>query len=123
MRYLQLNDIDAYKRALALSNYVWNVVIKWEWFAKRTVGAQWVEATDSISALIGEGFGRYFKKDKVNFYRMARGSVLESGDWTKKSQVRRLISQREYEHVIAELEELPREINQLIGYTNKKLRQ
>jgi len=26
MRYLQLNDIDCYKRALKLSNYVWDIV-------------------------------------------------------------------------------------------------
>lgn len=50
MKYLQLNDIDCYKRALSLSNYVWDIVIQWDWFAKRTVGIQFVTAIDSISA-------------------------------------------------------------------------
>ena len=35
-KYLLLNDIDAYKTAFNLSNYVWTIVIKWDWFAKRT---------------------------------------------------------------------------------------
>ena len=35
-KYLQLNDIDAYKTAFNLSNYVWEIVVKWDWFAKRT---------------------------------------------------------------------------------------
>lgn len=33
-KYLKLNDISAYKIAFNLSNYVWNIVMKWEWFAK-----------------------------------------------------------------------------------------
>lgn len=36
-KYLQLNDIDAYKIAFNLSNYVWDVVIKWDYFAKDTI--------------------------------------------------------------------------------------
>ncbi|MCK4407307.1 MAG: hypothetical protein KAV44_06500 [Bacteroidales bacterium] len=35
-KYLQLNDIDAYKTAFNLSNYVWEIVVNWDWFAKRT---------------------------------------------------------------------------------------
>ena len=66
-KYLRLNDIDAYKIAFHLSNFVWNMVIRWDLFAKKTVGEQFVRATDSISANIAEGFGRYFKRDKVKF--------------------------------------------------------
>lgn len=40
-RYLQLNDIGAYKIAFNLSNYVWEIVIKWDYFAKDTVGKQY----------------------------------------------------------------------------------
>jgi len=68
MKYLQLKDIDCYKRALLLSNYIWELVIKWDWFAKKTVGVQFVEAVDSISSNIAEGFGRYGKRDKSKFY-------------------------------------------------------
>lgn len=66
-KYLQLNDIDAYKTSFTLSNYVWDVIIKWDTFAKRTVGEQFVTAMDSVSANIAEGFGRYSKKDKIKF--------------------------------------------------------
>lgn len=58
-KYLQLNDIDCYKRALKLSNYLWEIVIKWDYFAKNTVGTQFSTAIDSVSANIAEGFGRY----------------------------------------------------------------
>ncbi|KKQ28297.1 MAG: hypothetical protein US43_C0021G0014 [Candidatus Levybacteria bacterium GW2011_GWA1_37_16] len=92
MRYLKLNDISAYKKALALSNYVWDIIIDWDWFAKRTVGCQFVSAIDSISANIAEGFGRYGKKDKIKFYYYSFGSLKESFDWNEKSRNRKLIT-------------------------------
>lgn len=33
--YLKLSDIECYMISYNLSNYVWNVVIKWDWFAKK----------------------------------------------------------------------------------------
>ena len=98
-KYLQLNDVSAYKTAFHLSNYacpvaknerigVWDIVVKWDWFAKTHVGRQFVEAADSISANIAEGFGRYHKKDKcrrmpiqrykIKFYRYSQGSINQA---------------------------------------------
>lgn len=71
-RYLTLNDIECYRISFHLSNYVWDVVVKWDVFAKRTVGAQFVDAADSISANIAEGFGRHLKKIKLNFTGIVR---------------------------------------------------
>lgn len=92
MKYLELNDINAYKKAFALSNYIWSIVIEWDWFVKRTVGCQFAEASDSISANIAEGFGRYGKKDKIKFYYYSFGSLKESLDWNEKSRKRNLIA-------------------------------
>ena len=95
-KYLKLNDIESYKSAFKLSNYVWEIVIKWNFFEKDTIGKQFTRAVDSISANISEGFGRYFKKDKILFYRYAKGSVFESLDWNEKSKVRNLITTEKY---------------------------
>jgi len=122
-KYLQLNDINAYRIAFHLSNYVWDIVIKWDYFSKDTIGKQFVRAVDSISANIGEGFGRYTKKDKINFYRYAYGSIKESLDWTEKAKARKLLEDDQYNHIFEELNKLPKLVNQLINYTNKKLKQ
>ena len=119
--FLQLNDVQPYKTALKLSNYVWEIVIRWDYFAKDTVGKQFVKAVDFISANIAEGFGRYFKKDKINFYRYSNGSVKESFDWNEKAKIRNLINKDDYQHLLGELQKLPKEINQLIKITNNKL--
>ncbi len=122
-KFLKLNDIEAYKISFHLSNNVWDLVLKWDHFAKKTVGAQFVNAVDSISANIAEGFGRHFKKDKVNFYRYSRGSVKECLDWNEKAKFRKLITDEEYNFIYKELGKLPLLINYLIKYTGDKLKE
>jgi four helix bundle protein len=122
-KYLQLNNIGCYKRAFLLSNYVWAIVIEWEIFPTRTVGSQFVTAIDSISANLAEGFGRYGKKDKIKFYYYSFGSLKESFDWNEKAKVRHLLTKKQYQHIFTELQELPKEIHQLIRFTNEKLKQ
>ena len=119
--YLKLNDINSYKIAFNLSNYVWNIVIKWDYFAKKTVGDQFVRSVDSISANIAEGFGRYNKKDKIKFYRYSFGSLKESFDWNEKAKIRKLLKIEEYNYIFNELEKLPKELHALIKFTNDRL--
>lgn len=119
--YLTLNKVNSYKIAFNLSNLTWECIASWNDFAKRTVGSQFVRSVDSISANIAEGFGRYGKKDKIVFYRIARASVYESLDWLEKSKRRKLINEEGYGKIFKILKDLPREINALIKYTNNNL--
>jgi len=123
MNYLKITDIEAYNISFDFSNKVWNIVIEWSYLAQKTIGAQFIDASDSISANIAEGFGRYHKKDKIKFYHYSRGSVLESVDWLEKSINRKLLSDSQYEHLRGELEKLPKAINSLIKYTNLHLKE
>lgn len=120
-KYLKLNNISAYRIAFGLSNYVWNIVVKWDYFNKDTVGKQFVRSVDSIGANIAEGFGRFGKKDKIKFYRHSFGSVKEALDWNEKSRIRFLIKSIQYNYIFGELDRLPKEINSLIKFTNNKL--
>ena len=119
---MTLNDIESYKISFHLSNFVWDKVVKWDYLARDTVGKQFITSTDSISANIAEGFGRYSKKDKIKFYRYSFGSLHESLDWNQKCKVRKLVSEQEYHHIFSELQKLPRSIHHLIKYTNEKLK-
>jgi len=85
------------------------------------VGKQLVKAIDSVSVNIAEGFGRYFKKDKINFYRYSYGSIDESFDWIEKVNKRGLLKEKEYQYILQELKRLPKEVNHLINFTNEKL--
>lgn len=107
MNYLKVTDNEAYQLSFKLSNMIWNIVNQWSYLAQRTIGAQFIDAADSISANIAEGFGRYHKKDKIKFYHYSRGSIFESIDWLEKSIQRNLLNGEQYESLKAELENYP----------------
>lgn len=109
-QYLRAQDLSSYKLALSLSNRIWKIVAKWRYFEKNTVGMQLVRSIDSVSANIAEGFGRYSKKDKIRFYRIALASQTEVEDWLRKCSSRMLIRDDDYLNLVKELEQLPKEI-------------
>ncbi len=120
--YLTLDKIDAYVISYKLSNYIWNVVMKWDNFSRWTIGKQLATASDSISANIAEGFGRYHKKEKIHFYRYSFGSLEETKDWIRKAITRGLLTESDKVYIVNELEKLPKELYHLINYTNEKLK-
>jgi len=119
--YLKIGGISAYKISYDLGNKAWSLILKWDYFARDTVGKQLARSVDSISANIAEGFGRFHKKDRIKFYYNARGSVFEAQCWLKKAKDRELMTDKEFEEILDELRLLPKEINQLIKFTNDKL--
>ena len=121
-KYMKLSDVDAYKSAFHLSNYVWDIIIHWDFFPKKTICSQFVRAIDSISANLAEGFGRFHKKDKIKFYRYSQGSIKECLDWNEKSKHRKLLTPEQYDHIFAELEKIAPATGRLIKYTNDKLK-
>jgi len=111
MNVLKLEDLDIYQLAIEIGEDVWGFVLKWDDFAKGTVGKQFVEAADSISANIAEGYGRYFYKDRKIFYYYSRGSLLETKNWAIKSLKRSLFTQIEYDTLIGKLQTLHHQLN------------
>jgi hypothetical protein len=44
-RSLRLEELEVYKIAMEIGEIAWNIVIKWEYFEKKTLGAQLVDAS------------------------------------------------------------------------------
>ncbi len=72
---MQLEELKVYEQAMNLDEKVWNIVIKWNYFEKDTVGKQLVRAIDSVAANLSEGFGRFHYKEAKNFSYYSRGSI------------------------------------------------
>ncbi|HEX8429603.1 four helix bundle protein [Hymenobacter sp.] len=123
IRHFKLGDVEAYRVSFNLRNRVWEIVLNWNYLAQSTVGTQFVRAVDSISANLAEGFGRYGKKDKIKFYRIARGSLMEALDWNEKAKVRQLLTVEQYTYIFTQLQLLPKSINTLIKYTSNSLKE
>ncbi|MEZ4783370.1 MAG: four helix bundle protein [Candidatus Kapaibacterium sp.] len=67
-----------YSLAESLADSIWDIVEKWEWFARKTIGSQIVRAADSIGANIAEGVQRRTYIDQRQLSHIARGSVNET---------------------------------------------
>jgi len=112
-----LENLKVYQLSRELGKLVWGIVIRWDYLAKKTIGDQWIRATDSMSANIAEGYGRFFFNDTIKFYYYARGSYFESYDWFLKARERKLLSESEIEQYQKLTEQIPKEINILIKRT------
>jgi four helix bundle protein len=93
---LKLEELEVYKLALEIGEIVWSVVDKWEYFSKKTLGTQFVEAADSIAMNISEGYGRFHYKENKNFCYYSRGSAKETLTAMTKAKTRNLISKEEF---------------------------
>ena len=87
--------LQVYKLAERLADDIWVIVVKWNVFARDTVGKQLVKAADSIGANIAEGTGRGSFVDNRRFVRIARGSLNETQHWLRRAYKRQLLSSKE----------------------------
>jgi four helix bundle protein len=93
---LRLEDLEVYKVAMEIGDLAWEIVSRWEYFEKKTLGAQFVDAADSIALNISEGYGRFHFKENKNFCYYSRGSAKETWTAIQKSRKRKLLTEEEY---------------------------
>ena len=55
----KIHDLGIYSLSMELGEEIWKIVLAWDFFARDTVGKQWVRAIDSVASNISEGYGRY----------------------------------------------------------------
>ena len=58
MAKTNFESLRVYQLSETLSDQIWWIVLKWNVFARDTVGKQLVKAADSVGANIAEGTGR-----------------------------------------------------------------
>ena len=88
-------NLRVYQLSEDLADQIWELAIKWENFARDTVGKQLVRAADSIGANISEGAGRGSFQDNRRFVKIARGSLNETRHWLRRAFRRRLLTQEQ----------------------------
>jgi four helix bundle protein len=111
---MELEELQVYKLSMDVAEKIWQIVSKWDYFAKDTVGKQFVRAVDSVAANLSEGFGRYFYKENRNFCYYSRGSLFETKTWLRKAFNRRLINEQDYLSLVKELELIGKKLNAYI---------
>jgi four helix bundle protein len=110
-----LEDFNTYNHAMKVGEEVWEVVMRWNFFEKDTVGKQLVRAVDSIAANLSEGLGRYHYKERKNFSYYSRGSLFETKTWLMKAKNRRLLQEETFNSITSELETIGKMLNSYIN--------
>jgi len=95
---MNIFDLKVYNLSMEIGEKVWEIVNRWDYFGKDTIGKQLVRAVDSISANLSEGFGRYHFKEKKNFSYYSRGSLYETRTWLEKAKSRNLMTESEFSY-------------------------
>jgi len=104
-------NLKVYQSAEKLSDAIWEIVIKWDAFAKDTVGRQLVRAADSVGANLAEGAGRKSYADNKRFVAIARGSLFETRHFLRRAHKRKLLAPEETASLQQILSSLPRSLN------------
>ncbi len=116
---MKLEELNVYQLSMDIAERIWNIVIKWDYFAKDVIGKQFMKAIDSVAANLSEGFGRYFYKENRQFCYYSRGSLFETKTWLRKAFDRKLIEEKFYLELAADLETIGIKLNNYIKTIGK----
>ncbi|MCP4752937.1 MAG: four helix bundle protein [Proteobacteria bacterium] len=117
---MRLEELQVYQLSMEIGEDVWNIVAKWDYFAKDTIGKQLVRAVDSVASNLSEGFGRYHYKETINFGYYSRGSLYETKTWLTKAHNRNLIHGEDYNKFTKEINNIGVKLNHYINSIRKR---
>jgi len=121
MEKTNFEGLRVYQLAERLADRIWKIVLKWDYFAKVTIGQQIVDAADGVGANIAEGSGRGSLQDNRRFVRIARGSLYETKHWLRRAYKRRLLTNQEVSDLRPLIDELLPTLNAYVRSLNAAL--
>ena len=111
MAKTHFENLRVYQLSENLSDHIWHIVLKWDHFARNTIGTQLVRSADSVGANIAEGSGRGSNADYRRFIRISRGSLYETRHWLRRAYKRDLLTTEQIESLTPLLDELTPSLN------------
>lgn len=93
-------DLLAWQKARELTDYLYRLTEKFPVSEKFNFIDQIRRAIVSVTNNIAEGFGRYHSPEAKQFYRIARGSLLEVKSMMHLSKDREYITDKDLETVV-----------------------
>lgn len=104
---------QVYFPAFRLSNYIWDTVLHWNSFNKRSMGEAFISAADEISLNISAATAFKKKKKQLAQIHQAIAQQAKCSDLTEKARHRDLITVEQYEVIFAENRKLNKKIKKL----------
>ncbi|MGE5795428.1 MAG: four helix bundle protein [Ignavibacteria bacterium] len=119
MSKTRFENLKIYQLSEDLADFIWDIVLTWDYFAKDTVGKQIVDSSDSIGANIAEGSGKGSILDFKRYCKIARGSLFETKHFLRRAYRRRLLKEEEIKKIKKILDELLPKLSAYIKYLDK----
>ena len=123
MEKSNFENLRVFQLSEKLADYIWNIVIYWNYLATDTVGKQIIRSTDSIGANIAEGSGRYNFQDNLRFVKIARASLHETRYWLRRAYVRKLLTNEQVKNIQPIVNELSPKLNAYFKYLERAAKQ
>ena len=114
MKTQQFEDLEAWQSALNLAVKIYQMTEDYPKSEIYSLTNQMRRASSSISANIAEGYGRYGVKEKVQFYRIAAGSLTELKSFSYLSERIGYINSADLSIILDEITKTHKLINALI---------
>jgi four helix bundle protein len=111
MGMTNFENLRVYKLAEELADEIWKIVLRWDTFARDTVGRQIVRSADSIGANIAEGTGRHNFQDNQRFVKIARGSLNETQHFLRRAFKRNLLTPADVKKIKPLVDNLAPQLN------------
>ena len=111
MSRTNFENLRVYKLAEDLADGIWNIVLRWDRFARDTIGKQIVRSADSIGANIAEGTGRHDYQDNRRFVKIARGSLNETQHLLRRAFKRKLLTSADVKKIKPLVDNLAPQLN------------
>jgi len=117
---MKLEELQVYQMTMDIAERIWRIVIRWNHFARDTIGKQLMRAVDSVGANLSEGFGRFHYGENKQFCYYARGSLYETRTWLIKAYNRGLIDEEVFQSLHSEIEKIGVKLNNYIRSIGRK---
>ena len=116
MGVVPIEELELFRTVEVWADEIWMEMIRKAPFVRRTLGAQLVDAADSVGSNLAEGDGRATPKDRLRFLAIARGSLKESRVWIARAARRGIVDREMARRWHATATESLKKLNALITY-------
>ena len=117
----QLEDLDVWRLAMEIAEEIYRWTKQLPKSEEYSLSSQLRRSAVSIPSNIAEGWGRGIGKSQAQFYRIARGSLMEVK--TQSILAYRLEMTPEPAEIISKLDQMGRQLHALIASVERRLNQ
>ena len=119
MEYKSLDTLELYQMARVFRKRITDLASTFPKEERYLLVAQIKDSARSITANIAEGYGRYYYQDAIKFYRISRGSLLETMDHLSSALDESYINEMTLTVCKQEQEILLKKLNSYIAYIKR----